>query len=326
MTVYYKIFLTIIATGIIALTSCFERNDMYDFAKNGVKVIYALNSYTTNAYIATEDDLVRNISITTSISGTPLGSFPLNGKLIAMEYATDLYFHSYDRSSWSSIINAVGGTPGGIFFMDNKIYYTNSSTIYYYDGESCQTLPSYTPPPSSILSMTGYNNEIYILGFDNLTYKYNNSGSCVDTNTGSVSTISSLVCFIISDGTMYAGQDTKFDYGVLGAGMTTTVSSLSGIQSYAIYNKSAIYAAGHDGSTKFEIMKFNGTNAFTTFKQIADTAGTMVIKTLSETKLAVGISGSVSHDGLYVLDTETGKMKTLTTDSIVTINVFDNLY
>jgi hypothetical protein len=58
-----------------------------------------------------------------------------------------LYFHSYDRSSWSYISHS-SVTPGGIFSMDNNIYYTNGTIIYYFTGETYQTLMSMTPQNS----------------------------------------------------------------------------------------------------------------------------------------------------------------------------------
>lgn len=73
-------------------------------------------------------------------------------------------------------------------------------------------------------------------------------------------------------------------------------------------------------------MKLKG-GSFNTIKQIAvGSAPTLVIGALSETKLAIGISGFTSADGLYILDTETGDMKTLTTNRIGAINILDRLY
>lgn len=51
-----KFLCTAVITALLLLPSCFERNDMYDFAKNGVPVIYAVIGTCQGAIIATEED------------------------------------------------------------------------------------------------------------------------------------------------------------------------------------------------------------------------------------------------------------------------------
>jgi hypothetical protein len=314
--------LTFLITGLaLFATGCFERSDLYGPLHDGVKMIYAVNPSAYYAYIATEDGYLKKLTVP-STGATGVGAYPVNGKPVILEnVAGQLTFYVYENSSWSTVSHSIGTLVSPVRY-ESTVYYTNSDAIYSFDGKTVQTLVSSVATPASILALACYNDEIYVLGDDYKIYRFNGTDTCVSTGTGSVTAGTTLLYFTIVDGVVYAGYDNTFNYGALG-GAITTISSLSNIQSYAVYDASHVFAAGFNGA-QFEIMKCNGAS-FATFKTIVDTAGTISLAALSATTLAVGICGSTAHDGLYVLDTETGEMTMLIAESIGAVNVYNSI-
>ncbi len=320
MRTSFKALIFLVAGLALFTTGCFERSDLYGPLHDGVKMIYAVNPSAYYAYIATEEGYLKKMTVP-SYGATGVGAYPVNGKFVVlMDDGGDMTFYIYENSSWSTVSHVVT-TLVSSFRYNNSIFYANSDDIYSFDGKSVQTLVSGVSVPVSILALAGYNDELYVLGFDGKIYRFSGTDTCVSTGTGSVTAGTTLRYFAIVDGVVYVGYDNTFNYGALG-GAITTISSLSNIQSFAVYDASHVFAAGFNGA-QFEIMKCNGAS-FATFKTIIDTAGTISIAALSATKLAVGISGSTSHDGLYVLDTETGEMTMLVAESIVGVNVYNS--
>jgi len=306
-------------------TSCFERNDMYDFAKNGVKVIYAINITSDKVYKVTEDGHYnKSYSVTSSSGYSGKRFYPLNDELVAVEMngTTNLYFHTYEGNSWYvSTSQTLPDGLTGMLLMDNKIIYSTVYNLYSYNGDSWQTLTATITTPPSILALAQHDGGIYILGTDYSVYKYTYSITAEPVITVGITVGTPFNCFEVADGNAYIGFGNYFYYNKLGSTSAYTVVSPSNVQSYAIYNSSAVYAAGY--STQIEIMKL-ASGTFNTIKTISvSTAPAIVMKALSETKLVLGISASTSHDGLYILDTRSGDLKTITTDPIADINILN---
>lgn len=315
--------LTFLITGLaLFATGCFERSDLYGPLHDGVKMIYAVNPSAYYAYIATEDGYLKKLTVP-STGATGVGAYPVNGKPVILEnIAGQLTFYVYENSSWSTVSHSIGTLVSPVRY-ESTVYYTNSDAIYSFDGKAVQTLVSSVAMPASIQALACYNGEIYVLGDDYKIYRFNGTDTCVSTGTGSLSG-TTLEFFAIVNGVAFAGFKNCIVYGALG-GTTTTVSLPTTIvQSCAVYDTAHVYAAGFNMG-QFEIMKIDGTS-FASVTTIADTAAspTISIAALSATKLAVGISGSTSHDGLYVLDTETGEMTMLIAESIGAVNVYNS--
>lgn len=180
--------LILVVTCILpVLISCLERNDMYDFASGDIRVVYAISDSSDMVFIAKADGYFKQFTVSTSYTDTGIGSFPLNGNIVAVEEdAGDIYFHTYNRSSWLSPVPehaSLGGPPSAMFLKDDKIYYSYNDVIYYFNGNSYQTINTMIIP-TTIVSMAYYNGEIYMFG-DNNTYRYDGDDNGTNTNSGS---------------------------------------------------------------------------------------------------------------------------------------------
>ncbi len=315
----------VIAAGLFGFR-CSGGNDLYDLARNGVPLILATDGSVLNAYIAAENGYLKKVTVSTSYTSTFVGAFRLNERIYVPETdGYELYFHYYKDNSWSYVHHSLSSNPTArtMIQVDNKIIYadTSASTIYSFEGSSYTTLSSVTTP-SAIAAIAWHDGNLYILGSDFRVYRYNYTPTATDTGMSFSTGLGAPLFFAISDNMVYVGWDGYMEYNALGeADPADSATTYSGTQSYAAYNSTAVYTAGYYSTTSsFMVWKQTG-GSFAAIKSLPDTTGTISIAALSETKLAVGIYNSTANNGLYVLDTESGEMTRLSSDSISTVRV-----
>ncbi len=289
-------------------------------------MIYATDSSAQNAYIAAENGYFKKMTVSMSYTSTFVGCFRIQERLVVPETdAGELYFHYYEGNSWSYVHHSLSGAPTArtMIHVDNKIVYADTSTyaLYSFEGSSYTAMSGLTTP-SAIVAIAWYNGNLYILGGDFKVYRYNYSPTATDTGMSFNNGLGTPLFFAISDNTVYVGWNGYMEYNALGETDTAdSATSYSGTQSYALYNSSAVYAAGYYSTTSsFMIWRQNG-GSFVAVESLPDTTGTMSIAAISETKLAVGIYGSTANDGLYILNTASGEMTRLSSDPIATVRV-----
>ncbi len=313
---FIMLLLTIPAAG------CFERNDMYTLAKDGIPAVYGVNYSGTavSVYEATATGSLKKYTFTSPVSiNSILYLAFLNGHQIIVVICdgSNSYFCNFNKDDSSLSYFYDTGTDYGFTLNYGRIYYlTAGDTLNSTDGYSPTTeltnIATTYFAGNTPKAMTSYNGSIYIIDDNSPRSIYNYTGStCTDTLTGNYTMGTTILYFGLNGGKFFAGYNDYFFTGNIGEAITLTTVSVASTVAYTSYGTD-VYSV--TSSTNFLINKLVS-GVFTNIATATGT-GSISIGMMDSNTMALGNSS-----GLHFLDLSTGVLTTVATDSISAIYV-----
>ncbi len=327
-----RIGLAIALLGLLTLMFRCDQKELFDLAKNGVTLIYAVTTDATNACLLISDGKEYYKEFTLS----PIPASPVpdrvyadrNRNVFVLVSSNKIVYFTKDKDpgrEWGSQafsympvdITEDGQSTMILFsnYIDPLYSYNDGSYTWSSRGKTMSA--GNTPARLCYDRSSG---QAFLLSTGSSLYVYNINNmpqAAAATPDYTFSSITSPFYFSYASGVFNVGNSNYYYAGTAGSLIPLNASALPSAVSYAATD-GGVYAGVNSPNLNLEALEAGN---FAVKKTLPSTIGQIVMAPLNSHALAVGISASTMDDGLYVYDTETNVLTKLLSRPIYALYV-----